>query len=545
MTIKANYIDIPQRKIYPASIEITAGKIASVTQVEADFSTYVLPGFVDAHIHIESSMLIPSEFARLAVRHGTVATVSDPHEIANVLGVDGVRFMLDNAEKVDFHFNFGVSPCVPATPFETSGATLDADTVKELLQDPRLNHLSEVMAFPNVISEEPQIMAKIAAAKTAGLPIDGHAPGLSGSDLKKYISAGITTDHEASSYEEAKEKLGLGMKILIREGSAAKNYEALSPLIPLYPEQLMFCSDDRHPDDLLKRHINDLVKRSLAKGYDLFDILQIASLNPIRHYGLDVGQLRAGDRADFIEVADLETFEVLRTFIDGEIVSENGKSKIASVSSKRPNNFNAKMTTPADFRFDTACEGLEVIQAIDHELFTFEKRVHHKEGEQFSSDTEGDILKIIVLNRYNEARPAVAFVNGFGLKRGAIASSVAHDSHNIIAVGCSDAEISAAVNLLVASKGGVSAVDGETTHHLPLDVAGIMSSDDAFKVAETYEELDHFVKARLETTLSAPFMTLSFMALLVIPEIKLSDKGLFDGRAFHFIPECIDTAKSP
>ena len=539
MIIKANFVDITHRTISPVSLKVERGKIISITQIDKKLFTYLLPGFIDAHIHIESSMLVPSEFARLAVRHGTVATVSDPHEIANILGVRGVEFMLSNAEKVNFKFNFGVSPCVPATPFETSGATLDLKKVQTLLKNPKLNHLSEVMAFPSVIGEEKEILAKIAAAKALGLPIDGHAPGLTGADLKKYIDAGITTDHEASSYDEAKEKLDLGMKILIREGSAAKNFDALSPLIDEYYEDLMFCSDDRHPNDLLKEHINDLVVRSINQGHDLFNVLQTACINPIEHYNLDVGQLRVGDSADFIEVKDLQDFKMLRTVINGEVVYENDQSKINSIKIEAINNFHALKTSASDFIFESICDEVEVIQVIDHELFTKERKYHiHQEG-AFCVDLSKDILKIAVVNRYENRKPAVAFVSGFGLKKGAIASCVAHDSHNIIVVGCSDEEISKAVNLIISSKGGISAVNDEESMHLPLEIAGIMSSDDAFHVASQYEEIDQYVKNTLESSLSAPFMTLSFMALLVIPELKLSDQGLFDGREFHFIPTCI------
>lgn len=538
MIIKANYIDIKNKVIFPSRVVIEGSEVISVDKIEDLCDTYILPGFIDAHIHIESSMLVPSEFARIAVNHGTVGTVSDPHEIANVLGVDGIEFMLENASAVNFNFNFGVSPCVPATTFETSGATLDSSVVKQLLKNPKLNHLSEVMAFPSVIGDDPEILAKIAAAKESNTPIDGHAPLLSGDDLKKYIDAGISTDHEASSYEEAKEKLDLGMKILIREGSAAKNYEALSPLIKSYSDRLMFCSDDKHPDDLRNAHINDLVVRSVEKGYDLFDVLKIACINPKEHYNLDIGELRVGDKADFIEVKDLKSFEIMRTCIDGEIVSQDSKSRIKSIKIEPINKFNALKTSRDDFIFNTECDEIEVIQAIDHELYTLEKKYHIDQNGFFSVDLDEDILKIVVLNRYEHTKPAIAFVNGFNLKKGAIASSVAHDSHNIVAVGCSDEEISKAVNILIESKGGICAVDGDKILHLPLEVAGIMSLKDAFDVASRYDELNSFVKSSLQSSLSAPFMTLSFMALLVIPEIKLSDKGLFDGREFHFIPTC-------
>lgn len=541
MTIKANYVDIKNRDIYPADIEIKDGKIFSVTKTKGFLSTYVLPGFIDAHIHIESSMLIPSEFARIAVMHGTVATVSDPHEIANVLGKQGINYMLYNASLVNFNFNFGVSSCVPATPFETSGATLDAKLVAQLLQNQKLNHLGEVMAFPSVINGDAEIMAKIDAAKKLNIPIDGHAPNLSGEDLKKYIDSGISTDHESSSYEEAKEKLELGMKVLIREGSAAKNFDALSPLIDDYHENLMFCSDDRHPNDLLKEHINSLVVRSVKGGHDIFHTLEIACINPIEHYNLDVGRLGIGDKADFIEVQDLESFKIVKTIINGEVVFEDSQSKIKSIKTEPANNFHASETLASDFVFSNICKSIKVIHAIDHELLTQEQIYNTNTDGYFNIDIKKDILKIAIINRYENKKPVVAFINGFGLKRGAIASSVAHDSHNIIAVGCSDEDISKAVNLVISSKGGISAVDSKESLHLPLDVAGIMSSNDAYYVASKYEEIDSFAKNNLKSSLSAPFMTLSFMALLVIPEIKLSDKGLFDARTFHFITTCVET----
>lgn len=538
MEIKANYIDLKQCEIYPAKVIISNQKIISIEKIDEDCSTYILPGFIDAHIHIESSMLPPSEFARLAVCHGTVATVSDPHEIANVLGIEGVEFMLSNSDQVNFKFYFGASPCVPATPFETSGATLGVKEVKTLLQKPEIKYLSEVMNFPGVINDDEDMLSKIKLAHDLGKPVDGHAPGLRGNDLKHYIDAGITTDHEAFTYEEGLGKIHNGMKILIREGSAAKNFDALEPLIDEYHEMLMFCSDDRHPNDLYHGHINQHVKRALANGNDLYKVLKIACINPIMHYDLDVGMLREGDSADFIEVDNLDDFTILKTVINGEVVAQHGKTKISSVPILKVNKFHANRKSVEDFSMPK-CQRVEVIQAIDHELITHEKlatfdTVHS----QTVGDREHDILKITVVNRYEDADPAVAYVNGFGLKQGAIASSVAHDSHNIIAVGCSDEEITQAVNLLIESQGGICAVTDKQKWVLPLEIAGIMSSEDGFNVAFEYENLDQIAKETLGSTLSAPFMTLSFMALLVIPELKLSDKGLFDGRSFHFISNC-------
>jgi len=530
MIIKANLVDIRERKITPSEIRVKDGLIESVTELDEVCEAFILPGFIDAHIHIESSMLVPSEFARLAVLHGTVATVSDPHEIANVLGVKGVEFMLENASTTNFKFYFGASPCVPATPFETSGDTLDLKAVTQLLQNTKIKFLSEVMNFPGVLAGDADMLSKIAAAKKESKVIDGHAPGLMGDDLTTYIEAGISTDHEAFSYEEGLEKLQKGMKILVREGSAAKNFEALHPLIDAHHKDMMFCSDDRHPNDLLRGHVNDMVTRAISLGHDVFDVLEMACLNPVEHYKLDVGTLRVGESADFILVSDLEKFELLETVISGDVVAKKCETKLTSTSFEKPNKFHATQKEAKDF-YLPACENMEVIQVVDHELMTYEKVAH-------GGDLD-DVLKIAVINRYEDVPiKGIAHVRGFGLKEGAIASSVAHDSHNIIVVGCSDEAMAEAANLVINAKGGVSAVSGNESHLLELSVAGIMSSGDGFEVAKKYEDVDRFVKESLGSKLSAPFMTLSFMALLVIPEIKLSDKGLFDGRDFHFIASC-------
>jgi len=541
MKLQSNLVDIKTRKIYPVTVEVLKGEISSITPLDAVCDTFILPGFIDAHIHIESSMCIPTEFARLAVRHGTVATVSDPHEIANVLGTAGVRYMIDNAKETPFKFYFGASPCVPATPFETSGATLDADDVASLLEDDEIFFLSEVMNFPGVINDDPDMMAKIEAAKTAGKPIDGHAPSLSGTDLDRYISAGITTDHEAFTYEEGREKLQKGMKILIREGSAAKNFDALEPLITEHYENMMFCSDDRHPDDLFRGHINTMVVRAIAKGHELFSVLQMACVNPVTHYKLDVGQLQVGDAADFIEVRDLKSFQNIRTIINGVEVARDNTTLLPSLPAAQPNIFKAKRTCANDFATDICLSEVEVIEVLEHQLLTHESTAHLSGSRGF--DLEKDILKIAVINRYKEAPIAVAHIHGFGFKEGAIASSVAHDSHNIIVVGCSDEALSKAANLVIDAKGGISAVSKETEKILKLSVAGLMSDSDGFETANSYEKIDSFVKQALKTPLDAPYMTLSFMALLVIPELKLSDKGLFDAKSFHFINSCSRSKK--
>ncbi len=541
MKIEANFVDIDQKKIYPACITIEDGYIKKIEKTDKTYNTFLLPGFIDAHIHIESSMLVPSEFAKLAITHGTVATVSDPHEIANVLGLEGVEYMIHNAKESGFKCYFGASPCVPATPFETSGATLSPKEIEALLQRDDIYYLSEVMNFPGVINNDADMMAKIALAQKYNKPIDGHAPALGGEDLQKYIDAGISTDHEAFTYEEAKEKLQKGMKIQIREGSAAKNYEALHPLIDEYFENMMFCSDDKHPNDLLKGHINELVQRAVKDGHNLFKVLQIASKNPVLHYGLDVGLLHVNDKADFIEVKDLESFEVLRTFIDGKEVFSHSRSSLPEVKSLHVNNFHTSKKEIKAFEIEAKSKQYRIIDALNNQLITKEEHqyLQSKNG-VVACDMQRDYLLISVTNRYEDVAPAVSFVHGFGLKEGAIASSVAHDSHNIIAVGCDAKSMALAVNAVIESKGGTCVVDGkEKIELLSLPIAGLMSNKPAKEVAKAYEKLDMMVKQQLGSSLDAPFMTLSFMALLVIPDIKLSDKGLFDTNSFHFIKECI------
>lgn len=537
MIIQTNYVDIPNKKIYPAEILIEKDKIASIQPIDKEVDGYMIPGFVDAHVHIESSMLIPSEFARLAVLHGTVGTVSDPHEIANVMGLEGVYYMIKNGKKVPFKFNFGAPSCVPATSFETAGAEIDVAGIEELMSNPDIKYMAEMMNYPGVIYDDPMVLAKIAAAKKSGKPIDGHAPGVRGEMIRKYISAGISTDHECFMLDEALEKLSLGMKVLIREGSAAKNFETLISILPQHSANVMFCSDDKHPDDLVLGHINKLAARAIAKGVPLFDVLQVACVNPVQHYKLDIGLLQVGDFADFAIVKDLENFDVLATYINGQLVAENGKSYINRVEEVAINNFNTKPKKVADFFIAPQTDNLHVIQAIDGELITKSFNAKAKiENGNVVSDISNDVLKMVVVNRYAECSPAIAFINGFKLQKGALASCVGHDSHNIIAVGTDDAAICDAVNLIIANKGGISAVSDSLSLVLPLPVAGIMSTEEGSNVASTYSTLDQFSKNHLGCTLRAPFMTLSFMALLVIPRLKLSDLGLFDGGDFKFTP---------
>ncbi|MCM0042103.1 MAG: adenine deaminase [Algoriphagus sp.] len=535
MILHANLVDLHLRQIYTVALEVVEQKIQRIQKIASDPNLpFLLPGFIDAHVHVESSMLVPSEFARLAVVHGTVGTISDPHEIANVCGMQGVEYMIDNGKQVPFHFFFGAPSCVPATPFETAGGEISAADIRSLMARPEILYLAEMMNWPGTVNRDPLVMEKIQIAQQQGKPIDGHAPGLRGELAQKYVSAGPSTDHECFTYEEALEKIKLGMKISIREGSAAKNFEALIDLIDDYPEMLLFCSDDKHPDNLALSHIDELVRRAVAKGKNTFDVLRAACINPITHYSLPVGQLREGDGADFILVKDLENFEVLATYIQGQKVAENGKSLIPRTKNEVINKFSTSLKTPREFQISGLGNQVRVIEALDGQLITpeIEGKIILKNG-LAESNPDQYILKITVVNRYQDAPPALAFIKNFGLKSGAIASSVGHDSHNIIAVGVDDDSICRAVNLLIEAKGGVSAVWGDQEEVLPLPVGGIMSTEDGYEVAAAYTRIDHLAK-EMGSTLNSPFMTLSFMALLVIPDLKLSDKGLFDGKKFAF-----------
>ena len=540
MLLRGQIIDIPNQRIFPGAIEITDGKIAAVREDNTVTEPgYLCPGFIDAHVHIESSMLTPPEFARIAVIHGTVGTVSDPHEIANVLGLEGVRYMQKLAAQTPCKIHFGIPSCVPATNFETAGATLGPDAIEELCRDTSLLYLSEMMNFPGVIHRDPEVMQKIEIAKKYGKRIDGHAPGLRGEDLKKYVSAGIETDHECFQIDEAREKLALGQKILIREGSAAKNFEELWPLLNEAPQSCMLCSDDKHPDDLMEGHINQLCARAIAHGVPLFNVLRAACLNPVEHYGLRCGLLRPGDPADLIRLHDLVSFKVMETWIDGQCVARGGKSLLPKSKSPQANKFFALPKTPSDFAIPARQDNstIRVIEALDGQIVTgageAEPLIHNG---YIVADPSRDILKITVANRYAAAPPAVAFVRGVGLKHGAIASSVAHDCHNIVAVGTSDENLARVVNLVIKNEGGIAVVGPDGIEDiLPLPVAGLMSDGYAEDAAAGYARLTEIAKS-LGSPLHAPYMTLSFLALLVIPALKLSDLGLFDGTKFEFVP---------
>jgi len=535
MILKGNIVDIVSKKIFKGEVFIKDGKIEKILSndrvQEAD---YILPGLIDAHIHVESSMLVPSEFARIASVHGTVATVSDPHEIANVMGIQGVDFMIENGKQVPFKFYFGAPSCVPATPFETSGASLGSQAIDELLKRKEIKYLSEMMNFPGVLNDDAEVWAKLSSAKKYNKPVDGHAPGLKGADADKYVKSGITTDHECFTIPEALDKINSGMFVQIREGSAAKNYHTLAPLLKTHAEHIMLCSDDKHPNDIAIGHMDAVIRRALSEGYDLMNILRACILNPVNHYQLEVGMLQEGDAADCIVVDNLTDFNVIKTFVDGKLIAENGETMINSVQVKPINKFFPNLLSLDDVKIAAKSDQIQVIQALDGELITPTLIEKAKIVNGFvESDLQNDVLKMLVLNRYEKSKPAMGFIKGFGFKKGAIASSVAHDSHNIVAVGTNDDDLIKAVNLVIQEEGGVSWVKEGESEVLGLPIAGIMSNKDAWQVAKKYDELDHLAKS-LGTSLHAPYMTLSFMALLVIPELKLSDKGLFDGTTFSF-----------
>lgn len=533
--IQGNYVDVVKGEIYPAEVQIQGDTIKKVTKQDATYEQYIMPGLIDAHVHVESSMLIPSEFARLSVVHGTIGTVSDPHEIANVMGTDGVEYMIDNGKKVPFYFNFGAPSCVPATPFETAGAEIGPDAIHSLLKRDDVKYLSEMMNYPGVINKDDEVWNKLMVAKKLQKPIDGHSPGIRGEEARKYIEAGISTDHECYTKDEALDKLKYGMNIIIREGSAAKNFEALINLVDEFPEKIMFCSDDKHPDDLVKNHINELLRRAINdEGLDTMKSIKAATYNPVKHYGIECGLVQEGDKANFIVVDSLQNFGVKQTCIDGEIVAEDGQTMVKQVNEKPVNNFENGPISTQDIALFADSEWVQSILPEDGQLTTMgEKAMITKKKGYAYSNTKDDVLKIVVVNRYEEEEPAVAFIKNFGLKEGAIASSVAHDSHNVLAVGVNDEDIVEAVNQVMEAKGGVAVASGDYKDMLPLPVAGLMSNEDGYSVAQKYEALDQKAK-EWGSQLTSPFMTLSFMALLVIPELKMSDQGLFDSNNFDF-----------
>ena len=540
-TVSGTIYDVIAGRAFPGEVVLADGRIAAVRETKRAASQAIVPGFVDSHVHIESSLCSPREFARLAARHGVTAAVADPHEIANVCGVPGVEWMVRDAASASMTFAFGAPSCVPATPFETSGAVLSSAEVATLLRRTDVTHLAEMMNFPGVINGDPEVVAKLTAARSAGKPVDGHCPGLSGDGLRKYLEAGISTDHECSTIAEAREKIKLGLRwVMIREGSAARNFDALLPLVEESPDRVMFCTDDAHPDFLVRQHIDAHVRRCVRAGINPLSVLRAATLHPVRHYRLPCGLLQPGDPADFVVLSSLEECEVLKTYWHGTMSysRDGGNSRPADrgASLAPINQFRCSEVDLAQLRAAAGGKSLRVIKIVPGELLTecwvVEPTVS---GGEVVSDSRRDILKLAVKDRYRDGAPAVGFVSGFGIRSGAFACSIGHDSHNVVGVGADDASLCAAMNAVIRARGGMCVVAGENTRVLKLPVAGLMADDEAHTVAGEYERLSLMVTGELGSGLAAPFMSLSFLPLLVIPELKLSDQGLFDGKRFEFV----------
>lgn len=526
------------REKFGARIVVAGQHIKSIVKDSTIKAPFILPGFIDSHVHIESSMLIPSRFAEMAVKHGTVAVVTDPHEVANVAGVEGIRFMVEDSKTVPLKFFFGVPSCVPATPLEKSGATIDHQQVYELLSEPDFHFLAEMMNFPGVINNDRDVVMKLDAAKKFKKPVDGHAPGFTGEDLKKYVAAGISTDHECSSIDEALERINFGQIIQIREGSAARNFSSLAPLIAQHPESLMFCTDDSHPDFLELGHINKIVARAVAKGYDLFDVLNIATQIPQKHYGFSLGKLEVNDLADFIIVDNLQDFNVLQTYIDGSSVYRNKNITFNLQDVPKPN-YQFRTATPSidDLRVVVQGNTMNVIEVFPDELITnwVKYPVSQNCGQEINSMLNEDIIKIVLLNRYENTVPVVGFIKGFNLKSGAIAASIAHDSHHILAIGANDESLVSTLKWIVSHRGGICFAENSVVDGIPLPYFGLMTDSNGQDVSTTYKKLNASI-SKAGSKLNAPFMTASFMALTVIPFLKINHNGLFDVNKFISVP---------
>ncbi|MGV8828446.1 MAG: adenine deaminase [Breznakibacter sp.] len=538
--LEGNIVDIHNRDIYFGRLEIMDSTIISIQRLDAIVpqAPYIAPGLVDSHVHIESSMLVPSVFSELVIPCGTVGVVCDPHEIANVMGVEGVEFMMNDARQSPLNFYFGVPSCVPATSFENNGGIIDAKAVESLFQKGAY-FLAEMMNFPGVLNHDQDVWRKIEIAKHYNRPIDGHAPGLIGEALVQYIGAGITTDHECSTIEEAVQRINMGMFVQIREGSAARNFNQLHSLLNSHPSKVMLCTDDSHPDDIVEKgHIDKIVRMALGCGISIYDIYQAALINPVLHYHLEVGMLRVGDRADFIIVDNLADFNIQSTYINGAALFEYGKINFSANPSSCINKFTEPYVGIDQLQVFTQLANpiVKVIDLKDGELLTGEFLWEPTPFEGIiNSSVEMDVAKIVVVNRYQKSKPAVGFVRGFGLKGGAFGATIAHDSHNVVVVGVDDTDIFRVIGQLFEHKGGIAAYCDGLVEVLPLPVAGLMSNEKGSVVASKYAGLNRFVSKCCQTQLQAPFMTLSFLSLLVIPSLKIGDQGLFDVNRFCFV----------
>lgn len=537
--IEGNIVDVLTGEIFPGRIGHEGGVITSVERTPGPFRSFLVPGFIDCHVHIDSSLLCPSRFAEAAVPHGTTAVVTDPHEIANVLGVPGIAWMREDAACAPFRVFFTAPSCVPATPFETSGATLGPAEVEKLLAEDDVVALGEVMNYHGAIARDPDVMAKIRAARVSGKPIDGHGPLLAGNALREYLSLGISTDHECTGAAEAFEKHDLGMRILVRDGSAAKNLAALAPFARMH--EFLLVTDDILASDLLAGHLDTRLATAVSLGVEPLHALRAATIRPAEHYRLPLGAMAKGRKADAVRVADLSSFAVEEVYIGGTLVAAGGAAAFAPRPVPMPGAIRIAPKGADDFALPASGRSakVRVIRVIPDEIVTGSEtadlRVEHG---RVVPDAGRDVLLISVVNRYREAPVASGFVSGFGLKTGAIASSVAHDSHNIIAVGTNPGDMAAAVGAIVRESGGLAACGGGSATVLPLPLAGLMSGDPPRDVHERLERL-HAAACGMGCVLPRPFMTLSFLSLLVIPRLKIGDRGLFDADAFRFVEPVI------
>ena len=550
--IKGHIVDVVRREIYDGELVIEGEKIVEVKRCELPEREkpwpYLMPGFIDGHVHIESSMIVPHKFARIAVSHGTIGVIADPHEIGNVLGVEGVNYMIRSGREAHFNFLFGAPSCVPAVggDIETCGKVIDVKDTEALMARDDIGFLGEMMNYPGVLADDKEVMAKIKAALRNGKPVDGHAPGLTGHQRDRYAAAGITTDHECSTLDEGRSCIKAGMKVIIREGSAAKDYQLLSPLIKESPNMVMFCTDDCHPDDFVRGHINLIVKRALADGYDLWDVLQAACVNAQKHYKQMWGLLQVGDPATFITVDRISPhFRVESTVIRGKEVFNYNASLPSDQSNKDdhildlnfPNNFVAVPITADDIDIDLKPgDTVHIIHASDGSLVTQHDEVELTGNPLFDSRYPWTaVQKIVVYNRYVPgAKPVVGLVRGFDISEGAIAGSVAHDCHNIVAIGSSDEYLVKAINRIVEMRGGQVVVSPDEMLDIPLPIAGLMAPMSGYEIAFRTLCIQDMVK-KIGCKMTSPFITMAFMCLPVIPDIKITDRHLMDTKTFSAI----------
>jgi adenine deaminase len=544
-------IHVFTNEILAGDVAIINGRIAGIGRYEGRETVdldgkYLSPGFIEGHIHIESSMLTPAQFGAAVIPHGTTTVICDPHEIGNVCGKTGIRYMLEKQSPLNL---YAMAPsCVPATHMETSGALLSADDIAEILEHPRVLGLAEMMNFPGTVAAAPDVLAKLRVARKRKVPIDGHAPGLGGRDLQAYIASGISSDHECTTLAEAEEKLRAGMAIFIREGSTARNLEELMPL--LHSPAACHCllvTDDRHADDLVERgHLDYILRRAVHYGASAVIALQMVTINPARHFGLQrTGAIVPGFRADLVVLDDLEQFTADRVYISGQCVAEKG-AMVTAVPEQSLDTLDPVIRSSVKIDpevVDLSMPGEEgglirVITCTDGQIVTGQQMLEPKvENGMMVSDVERDILKIVVLERHHGSHAmGIGFVQGLGLARGAIGSTVAHDSHNMIVTGTSDASMLRAIRALTDIRGGlVVAGDEQVYDVLPLPVAGLMSTGTAQKVSDCLDGIRTALE-KVGTGVENPFMLLSFLALPVIPELKITDKGLVDVLQFQLVP---------